>query len=89
MRVVACTILIIVVLGLFIYGYYIMGRLDRFLSENYKNMPEDTHPVISPVCMDVTKEIHDETLDRELKDYIKEHDSISISDEEINTLVDK
>ncbi len=85
MKVVACILLIIIVLGLFAYGYYLMGRIDSFLTENHKHIPKNAHPSISPVCIDGSEE----KLEKDLKRYIKEHEGDSISDDEIDMLFDK
>lgn len=69
MKVVACILLIIIVLGLFAYGYYLMGRIDSFLTENHKHIPKKAHPSISPVCIDGSEEIFEEKLEKDLRRY--------------------
>jgi hypothetical protein len=84
MKVVACILLIIIVLGLFIYGYYLMGRIDSFLIENRKHISKNAHPSIFPVCIDGSEEISEEELAKESKKYIKEHKNSNENDEIID-----
>jgi len=65
-------LLIIVVLGAFVYGYFLMGRLDKFLEENRKAIEKESEKT-EPSCVMLTEEVSEEELMEEVRRFRKKH----------------
>lgn len=70
-------ILIISVLGVFVFGYFLMKRLDQFLDENRKAIEKENERK-EPSCVMLTEEMSDEEIAREVKQFREKHAGIRI-----------
>ena len=70
-------ILIISVLGVFVFGYFLMARLDKFLDENRKTI-ENENENREPSCVMLTEEMSDEEIATEVKRFRDKHTSARI-----------
>ena len=70
-------ILIISVLGVFVFGYFLMARLDKFLDENRKTI-ENENENREPSCVMLTEEMSDEEIATEVKRFRDKHSSARI-----------
>ena len=70
-------ILIISVLGVFVFGYFLMARLDKFLDENRKAI-ENENENREPSCVMLTEEMSDEEIATEVKRFRDKHASARI-----------
>lgn len=70
-------ILIISVLGVFVFGYFLMARLDKFLNENRKTI-ENENENREPSCVMLTEEMSDEEIATEVKRFRDKHASARI-----------
>ena len=70
-------ILIISVLGVFVFGYFLMTRLDKFLDENRKTI-ENENENREPSCVMLTEEMSDEEIATEVKRFRDKHASARI-----------
>ena len=70
-------ILIISVLGVFVFGYFLMARLDKFLEENRKTI-ENENENREPSCVMLTEEMSDEEIATEVKRFRDKHASSRI-----------
>ena len=70
-------ILIISVLGVFVFGYFLMARLDKFLDENRKTI-ENENENREPSCVMLTEEMSDEEIATEVKRFRDKHASARI-----------
>lgn len=53
------------ILGLFIYGYFIMGKLDHFLAATHDSI-EDRSEVVDPFCIMLTADMPEDTILEEI-----------------------
>lgn len=65
-------ILIISVLGVFVFGYFLMARLDKFLEENRKAIEKEEEKK-EPSCVMLTEEMSDEDIVEEVKKFRETH----------------
>ena len=70
-------ILIISVLGVFVFGYFLMARLDKFLDDNRKTI-ENENDNREPSCVMLTEEMSDEEIATEVKRLRDKHTSARI-----------
>ena len=70
-------IIIISVLGVFVFGYFLMTRLDKFLDENRKTI-ENEKENREPSCVMLTEEMSDEEIATEVKRFRDKHASARI-----------
>ena len=70
-------ILIISVLGVFVFGYFLMARLDKFLDENRKAIEKEEEKK-EPSCILLTEEMSDEEIATEVKRFRDKHTSARI-----------
>ena len=59
-------LLILCVLGVFVFGYFLMARLDKFLEENRKAIEKEEEKK-EPSCVMLTEEMSDEDIVEEVK----------------------
>ena len=67
-------LLILCVLGVFVFGYFLMARLDKFLEENRKTI-ENENENREPSCVMLTEEMSDEEIATEVKRFRDKHAS--------------
>ena len=70
-------ILIISVLGVFVFGYFLMARLDKFLDENRKAIEKENEKE-EPSCVMLTEELSDEEIAEEVRRFRSKHQGTRI-----------
>ena len=70
-------LLILCVLGVFVFGYFLMARLDKFLDENRKAIEKENEKRESS-CVMLTEEMSDEEIATEVKRFRDKHTSARI-----------
>ena len=70
-------ILIISVLGVFVFGYFLMARLDKFLDENRKAIEKEEEKK-EPSCILLTEEMSDEDIAGEVRKFRETHEGTRI-----------
>lgn len=64
-------ILVVAVLGVMIFGFFVMKRLDKFLDENRKRMEQEEKEK-EPSCVMLTTDMTDEELIKNIRTYEKQ-----------------
>ena len=64
-------ILVVAVLGVMIFGFFIMKRLDKFLDENRKRIEQEEKEK-EPSCVMLTTDMTDEELIKNIRTYAKQ-----------------
>ena len=67
-------LLILSVLGVFVFGYFLMELLDKFLDENRKSIEKENKKK-EPSCIVFTKEMSDEEISAEIRRFREKHES--------------
>ena len=70
-------LLILCVLGVFVFGYFLMALLDKFLDENRKAIEKEDEKR-EPSCVMLTEEMSDEEIATEVKRFRDKHASARI-----------
>ena len=70
-------LLVFAVLTLFGFGYILMGKLDRFLSENRKTIEEKSEKV-EPSRIMLTNDLSDEDILDEIRQFCGKHENVKI-----------
>ena len=65
-------VLVVSVLGVFVFGYFLMTRLDKFLNENRKAIEKENEKK-EPTCVLLTEEMSDEEIVTEIKRFRDKH----------------
>ena len=65
-------LLILCVPGVFVFGYFLMARLDKFLDENRKAIEKENEKR-EPSCVMLTEEMSDEEIATEVKRFRDKH----------------
>ncbi len=86
-------ILVISVLGVMVFGFFIMMRLDKFLDEN-RNRIEQEEKKKEPRCVMLTTDMTDKEILEHMRTYEKKHGDANIvlyqnEDELYNELFDE
>ena len=63
-------ILVVAVLGVMVFGFFVMKRLDKFLDENRKRI-EQAEDKKEPSCVMLTTDMTDEELIKNIRTYEK------------------
>ena len=64
-------ILVVVVLGVMVFGFFVMKRLDKFLDENRKRIEQEEKEK-EPSCVMLTTDMTDEELIKNIRTYEKQ-----------------
>ena len=64
-------ILVVAVLGVMIFGFFVMKRLDKFLDENRKRIAQEEKEK-EPRCIMLTTDMTDEELIKNIRTYEKQ-----------------
>ena len=64
-------ILVVAVLGVMVFGFFVMKRLDKFLDENRKRIEQEEKEK-EPSCVMLTTDMTDEELIRNIRTYEKQ-----------------
>lgn len=70
-------LLILSVLGVFVFGYFLMARLDRFLNENRKAIEKENEKR-EPSCVMLTEDMSDEDIAEEIRKFRKKHSKVRV-----------
>ena len=65
-------LLIRCVLGVFVFGYFLMARLDKFLDENRQAIEKENEKR-EPSCIMLTEQMSDEEIATEVKRFRDKH----------------
>ncbi len=74
-------ILIVSVLGVIVFGFFIMKRLDKFLNENGERIEKEKQDKKGkePSCEMLTADLSDEELIERIRTYEKKHGSSRVT----------
>ena len=64
-------ILVVAVLGVMVFGFFVMKRLDKFLDENRKRIEQEEKEK-EPSCVMLTTDMTDEELIKRIRTYEKQ-----------------
>ena len=64
-------ILVVAVLGVMVFGFFVMKRLDKFLDENRKHIEQEEKDK-EPSCVMLTTDMTDEELIKNIRTYEKQ-----------------
>ena len=64
-------ILVVAVLGVMVFGFFVMKRLDKFLDENRKRIEQEKKEK-EPSCIMLTTDMTDEELIKNIRTYEKQ-----------------
>ena len=64
-------ILVVAVLGVMVFGFFVMKRLDKFLDENRKRIEQEEKEK-EPSCVMLTADMTDEELIKNIRTYEKQ-----------------
>ena len=70
-------ILALAVLGVFVFGYFLMARLDKFLDENRKAIEKENEKK-EPSCVMLTEELTYEEITEEIRRFRSKHEGTRI-----------
>ena len=70
-------ILILAMLGVFVFGFYLMGKLDKFLDENRKAIEKENESC-EPSCVMLTDSLTDDEILEEIRRFRKCHEDINV-----------
>lgn len=70
-------LLLAVVLGAFVGGYFLMGKLEQILDENRKAIEKESEKK-EPTCIMLTEELSEEEIVEEVKSFRAKHRGIRI-----------
>ena len=71
------SLLILILLGIFICGYYFIRKLDGFLEENRKAIETESEKK-EPSCVMLTADLTDEEIINELHRFRLKHEKVKI-----------
>ena len=70
-------VLALAVLGVFVLGYFLMARLDKFLDENRIAIEKENEKK-EPSCVMLTEELTDEEITEEIRRFRSKHEGTRI-----------
>ncbi len=65
-------ILVVAVLGVMVFGFFVLKRLDKFHGENRKRIEQEEKEK-EPSCVMLTTDMTDEELIKNIRTYEKQH----------------
>ena len=65
-------ILVVAVLGVMVFGFFVIKRLDKFFDENRKRIEQEKKEK-EPSCVMLTTDMTDEELIKAIRTYEKQH----------------
>ena len=71
-------ILVVAVLGVMVFGFFVMKRLDKFLDENRKRIEQEDKEK-EPSCIMLTTDMTDEELIKNIRTYEKKRGDAHIT----------
>ncbi len=77
MEVMRDILLILSILGVFVFGYFLMARLDKFLDENRKAIEKENEKK-EPFCVMLTEDMSDEDIAQEVRKFREKHECTRI-----------
>ena len=70
-------ILILAMSGVFVFGFYLITKLDKFLDENRKAIEKEDESC-EPSCVMLTNTLTDEEIWEEIRRFRKRHEDINV-----------
>lgn len=70
-------ILTVLILRVFVFEYFLMARLDKFLDENRKAIEKENEKR-EPSCIMLTEDLSDEEIAEEIKLFRQKHEGTRI-----------
>lgn len=70
-------VLVLAILAVFLYGFYLMKKLDRFLDENRKTIMKENE-CSEPSCIMLTEPLTDEEMVEEIRRFRNRHEEICV-----------
>ena len=70
-------LLILAMSGVFVFGFYLMGKLDKFLDENRKAIEKENESR-EPSCVLLTDSLTDDEILEEIRRFRKCHEDINV-----------
>lgn len=70
-------LLILAMSGVFVFGFYLMGKLDKFLDENRKAIEKENESR-EPSCVLLTDSLTDDEILEEILRFRKCHEDINV-----------
>ena len=70
-------LLILAISGVFVFGFYLMGKLDKFLDENRKAIEKENESR-EPSCVLLTDSLTDDEILEEIRRFRKCHEDINV-----------
>ena len=70
-------LLILAVFAIFLFGFYIMKRMDAFLEENYGTIQKEKE-VQEPSLIMLTGEMSEQEIAKEIRDFSESHENVRI-----------
>ena len=77
MEIVRDILLVLAFVGISLFGYFVMSRLDRFLDGNRKSIEQDSEKR-GPRCVMLTEELSNEEIAEEVERFKKRHKRVRI-----------
>ena len=71
-------ILVVAVLGVMVFGFFVIKRLDKFLDENRKHIEQEEKEK-EPSCVMLTTDMTDEELIKNIRTYEKQRGNAYIT----------
>ena len=71
-------ILVVAVLGVMVFGFFVMKRLDKFLDENRKRIEQEEKEK-EPRCVMLTTNMTDKEILEHIRTYEKKHGNANIT----------
>ena len=71
-------ILVVAVLGVMVFGFFVMKRLDKFLDKNRKRIEQEEKEK-EPSCVMLTTDMTDEELIKNIRTYEKQREDAYIT----------
>jgi len=71
-------ILVVSVLGVMVFGFFMMKRLDKFLDENRKHIEQEEKKK-EPHCVMLTTDMTDKEILKHIRTYEKKHGNANIT----------
>lgn len=66
---------VIAAVGIVLYGYFLMNKLDKFLDENRRAIEKESE-IKEPSCIMLTEDVSDEELIEEVRRFQSKHGEI-------------
>lgn len=72
---------LVIVLGIFLFGYLVMARFDKFIDENREYIKSENEKK-EPFCIMLTEQMTEEEIDEEVRNFKKKQKTKKYLNEE-------